>query len=71
MGDTHKNLHELPVRSRIRYKMLLLVYETLNGLNPKYLSLSLTYTGFGHAFIYILCHKSTLLIETHISKVRV
>lgn len=32
-----KSLHWLPVSQRIDYKILLLVYKTLNGLGPKYM----------------------------------
>ena len=32
------NLHWLPVSYRIQFKILLLVYKTLNGLAPLYLS---------------------------------
>jgi hypothetical protein len=33
-----KDLHWLPVVPRINYKILLLVYKTLHGLSPTYLS---------------------------------
>ena len=32
-----KNLHWLPVRSRITFKILLLTYKILNGHSPSYL----------------------------------
>ncbi|KAI5620375.1 hypothetical protein C0J50_19842, partial [Silurus asotus] len=32
------NLHWLPIKSRIDYKILLLTYKALNGLAPQYLS---------------------------------
>lgn len=53
MGDTIKNLHWLPIKSRINYKILLLVYKCLNGLSPDYLSSLLTYSGQGHS-VYLL-----------------
>ena len=31
-------LHQLPVRSRIHYKILLMTFKILHGLSPKYLS---------------------------------
>ena len=40
-----KSLQWLPVRFRIHFKILLLVYKTLNGLAPEYLSdMLLVYT---------------------------
>ena len=33
-----KNLHWLPVRSRITFKILLLTYKILNGHSPRYLT---------------------------------
>ena len=38
ISPTLYNLHWLPVSYRIRFKILLLVYKTLNGLAPLYLS---------------------------------
>ena len=36
-AEVLKTLHWLPVRARIRYKILLLTYEALNNLAPPYL----------------------------------
>ena len=33
-----RELHWLPINSRIHYKVLLLTYRCLHGLGPKYLS---------------------------------
>ena len=33
-----QQLHCLPVKSRITYKILLLTYKSLHGLSPKYLT---------------------------------
>ena len=38
VGDTLKQLHWLPVRYRIRFKVLMIVFKTLNGKGPQYLS---------------------------------
>ena len=38
-----KDLHWLPVRDRIKFKLLLLTFKCLNGLAPKYLSRLLSY----------------------------
>ena len=38
ISPTLYNLHWLPVSYRIKFKILLLVYKTLNGLAPLYLS---------------------------------
>ena len=38
VGDTLKQLHWLPIRYRIQFKMLMIVYKTLNGKGPQYLS---------------------------------
>ena len=32
-----KNLHWLPVKARIEYKILLFTFKTINGCSPKYL----------------------------------
>ena len=37
ISSTLKDLHWLPVRSRILYKVLLTVYKTQHGFAPKYL----------------------------------
>ena len=38
IGDTLKMLHWLPIPERIEYKILLLVYKSLNGYGPQYLT---------------------------------
>ena len=38
VGNTLKQLHWLPVRYRIRFKVLMIVFKTLNGKGPQYLS---------------------------------
>ena len=53
VGDTIADLHWLPIRSRIKYKILLLVYKCLNGLCPEYLCSLLSYSGIGHS-VYLL-----------------
>ena len=40
-----KSLHWLPVSYRIDFKVLLLVYKSLNGLGPEYMSRVLTEWG--------------------------
>ena len=37
-SDIRRQLHFLPVKERINYKLCLLTYKALNGLAPKYLS---------------------------------
>ena len=49
LGDTLKNLHWLPIRERINYKILLLVYKSLNGMGPIYLQEMLKYANFNHS----------------------
>ena len=48
LGDILKKLHWLPIRERINYKILLLVYKSLNGMGPKYLQDLLNYANFNH-----------------------
>ena len=38
-----KNLHWLPVGFRVEYKVLVLCYQSLNGLSPSYMSSMLSY----------------------------
>ena len=33
-----KELHWLPIRKRVKYKLLLQVYKGLNGMSPRYLT---------------------------------
>ena len=49
VGSTLKDLHWLPVRERITYKILLIVYKSLNGMGPDYLADMLTYANYSHA----------------------
>ena len=51
IGDTLKDLHWLPVRFRIRYKLLLLVYKCLNSMGPYYLCEMLSYCNYGHNIV--------------------
>ena len=48
VGDTLKELHWLPVRERIQFKILLLVFKSLNGLGPTYLAEMLNYANYSH-----------------------
>ena len=48
VGDTLKKLHWLPIRQRIRYKILLLVYKALNGNAPDYLTEMFMYCSYSH-----------------------
>ena len=45
VGNTLKDLHWLPVKQRVKYKILLLVFKCLNGLGPQYLSSELNYAN--------------------------
>jgi hypothetical protein len=48
-GDTLKELHRLPIRYRIKFKVLLLVlYKCLNGLGPDYLMPLFKYDYVAH-----------------------
>ena len=38
ISDALRNLHWLPIECRIKFKILLTVYKSLNGLAPDYLS---------------------------------
>ena len=53
VGEVIQQLHWLPVKSRIVYKIILLVYKCLNGLSPDYLSSLLSYSGMGHS-VYLV-----------------
>ena len=48
VGDTLQKLHWLPVRERINYKILLIVYKCLNGMGPQYLTEMLNYSNYSH-----------------------
>ena len=48
LGSTLKELHWLPIRSRIEYKILLLVFKCLNSMGPAYLTDMLSYASFNH-----------------------
>jgi len=37
ISDALSNLHWLPIECRIKFKILLMVYKSLNGLAPDYL----------------------------------
>ena len=45
VGDSLQKLHWLPIRYRIKYKILLLTYKSINGLGPLYLSAMLVYAN--------------------------
>ena len=45
VGNTLKDLHWLPVKQRIKYKILLLVFKCLNSMGPQYLSTNLNYAN--------------------------
>ena len=45
VGNTLKDLHWLPVKQRIKYKILLLVFKCLNNMGPQYLSTELNYAN--------------------------
>ena len=38
ISDAVRDLHSLPIECRIKFKILLMVYKSLNGLAPDYLS---------------------------------
>ena len=46
ISDVLKELHWLPVEARIRYKVLLLTYKSLNGSGPSYLVDMLKFKNF-------------------------
>ena len=48
LGESLEKLHWLPIRSRVKYKILLLVYKCLNGMAPDYLASMITYTNYNH-----------------------
>lgn len=58
LGDCLHTLHWLPVRQRIQFKLLLMVYKTLNGQGPQYLEELLHYRNFTNAPLLNTC-KST------------
>jgi len=48
VGDSLQKLHWLPIRERVVYKNLLLVFKCLNGMGPEYLTEMLSYTNYSH-----------------------
>ena len=48
IGNCLQNLHWLPVKYRIVYKILMLAYKCLNGLAPKYLSEMIYFVNYCH-----------------------
>ena len=48
VGDSLQKLHWLPVKFRIMFKILILVYKCLNGMGPNYLTSMLSYENYGH-----------------------
>ena len=53
LGNTLKDLHWLPVKFRIVFKILLLVFKCLNGLAPDYLCEMLHFANSDHS-IYLV-----------------
>ncbi len=53
LGETLKELHWLPIRYRIKFKVLLLVFKCLNGMGPDYLCNMLKFANFNH-FIHLV-----------------
>ena len=53
VGSTLKDLHWLPIKQRIKYKMLLLVFKCLNNLAPFYLSSLINYTNILSHNVYL------------------
>ena len=54
MGNDLRNLHWLPVRKRILFKIALLAYKSINGLSPVYLQDMLRYSHYGHTLTIIV-----------------
>ena len=48
LGDSLQSLHWLPVKYRIQFKLLLIVYKTLTGQGPQYLEELLQYKSFNN-----------------------
>ena len=48
MGKTLKELHWLPIKYRIKFKILLIVYKCLNGMGPDYLCDMLHFANSDH-----------------------
>ena len=51
MGDILYKLHWLPLKYRIFYKMVLIVFKCLNGMGPIYLSELLSYSSCSHTLV--------------------
>ena len=51
MGVILSTLHWLPLKFRIHYKLVLLVYKCLNGMGPVYLSELLSYSSCSHTLV--------------------
>ena len=61
-SDLLRSLHWLPVRERIKYKILLYVYKCLHGQAPKYLTENFILYNTGHSEgrrSFVICGVST------------
>ena len=68
VGDSLKSLHWLPIRERIVYKILLMVYKSLNGIGPCYLAEMLSYANYSHNIHLIEPWMSTTMGERAFQK---
>ena len=68
VGTTLQKLHWLPVRERINYKILLIVFKCLNGMGPQYLSELLSYSNFSHNIHLVEPYMVTALGERAFKK---
>lgn len=68
VGNTLQKLHWLPVRERIIYKVLLIVFKCLNGMGPQYLTEMLTYGNYSHNIHLMEPYMNTAMGERAFQK---
>ena len=57
-----KNLHWLKVKDHIKFKTLLLIYKTLNGISPEYTTTLINYNHIVEV-VLILCHQPSTRLQ--------
>ena len=61
LGEDLQELHWLPIRKRVVFKVALLAYKSVNGLNPVYLQDMFRYSHHGHSLKLIVPHYTSTL----------
>ena len=63
VGDSLNTLHWLPIKQRIVFKLMLLVYKSLNGMGPDYLNELLNYANYTHLPLLLVPRVNTSIGE--------